>query len=328
MTAATVTAEKTAFLPVSPDEAFALITEPERLRRWKAIAARVDLRAGGEYRFTVVPGHVARGTYREVVPGQRIVFGWGWEGSEDLAPDASTVTVTLEPADGGTLVRLVHEGLTPEQAQSHLEGWSHYLDRLERAAASGDAGVDDWAFTPRTLDGVGSADATLAVLQRVLAGVTAADREKPTPCAEWTVHQLTEHLFASLASLGRMAGIEVTRTPQPTLEAAVAEVAQQVNEAWARRGLDGTVLTRAGGELPASLAVGILSIEYLVHGWDYAQATGQDLHVSEEVAAYVHGLGTQVIPGARENGSFGPAVEVGDRARALDRLIALSGRAA
>ena len=43
-------------LPVSPDEAFALITEPERLRRWKAVSARVDLQAGGAYRFTVTPG--------------------------------------------------------------------------------------------------------------------------------------------------------------------------------------------------------------------------------------------------------------------------------
>ncbi len=39
--------EKSALLPVSADEAFALITEPDRLRRWLAVSARVDLRAGG-----------------------------------------------------------------------------------------------------------------------------------------------------------------------------------------------------------------------------------------------------------------------------------------
>jgi uncharacterized protein (TIGR03086 family) len=327
MTGATVTAEKTAVLPVSPDEAFALITEPERLRRWKTIAARVDLRAGGEYRFTVVPGHVARGTYREVVPGERIVFGWGWEGSEDLAPDASTVTVTLEPVEGGTLVRLVHEGLTPEQAQRHLEGWNHYFDRLGRAATAGDAGPDEWAWAPRDLDEQTGADATLAVLLRVLKPLTAADREKPTPCRDFTVHQLAEHLFGTLEFVGGLAGAEVTRTPQPTLEAAVAEVAQQVNEAWALRGLEGRV-DADGGEMPATVAVGILNLEYLIHAWDFAQATGQDLHVSEQVAQYVHDLGEQIIPAAREGGSFGPAVEVGERAPVLDRLIALSGRAA
>jgi uncharacterized protein (TIGR03086 family) len=296
MTTATVTAEKTAFLPVPPDEAFALITEPDRLRRWKTIASRVDLRAGGEYRFTIVPGHVARGTYREIVPGERIVFGWGWEGAADLGPDASTVTVTLEPADGGTLVRLVHEGLTEEQAASHLEGWNHFFDRLERVATHGDAGPDEWSWVPQDLDELSSADATLAVLQRVLAPVTDVDREKPTPCKDFTVHQLAEHLFGTLAFVGGLAGIQVTRTPQPSLVAAVAEVAQQVNEAWAARGLEGTV-TAGDVEMPATVAVGILNLEYLVHAWDFAQATGQELHVSEEVAQYVHDLGEQIIPG-------------------------------
>ena len=143
-----MTAEKTVLLPVSPDQAFALITEPERLRRWKAVSARVDLRAGGEYRFTIIPGHVAAGTYREIEPGRRVVFGWGWEGSEDLAADSSTVTVTLEPTETGTLVRLVHEGLTADQEVSHLEGWNHFFERLERAATTGDAGPDDWAAAP------------------------------------------------------------------------------------------------------------------------------------------------------------------------------------
>ncbi|HEV7145916.1 MAG TPA: TIGR03086 family metal-binding protein [Pedococcus sp.] len=326
-TTATVAAEKTAFLPVPPDDAFALITEPDRLRRWKTIASRVDLRAGGEYRFTIVPGHVARGTYREIVPGERIVFGWGWEGGGDLLPDASTVTVTLEPVDGGTLVRLVHEGLTEEQAASHLEGWNHFFDRLEKAAAVGDAGVDEWGWVPSDLNELSSADATLAVLQRVLVNVTEQDRGKPTPCQDFTVHQLAEHLFGTLAFVGGLAGIEVTRTPAPSLEAAVAEVAQQVNEAWAVRGLGGTV-TAGDLEMPASMAVGILNLEYLVHAWDFAQATGQDVHVSEEVAQYVHDLGAQIIPGARANGSFGPAVEIADRAGALDRLVALSGRTA
>ena len=39
--------DKTIHLPVGADEAFALITEPERLRRWQTVAARVDLRIGG-----------------------------------------------------------------------------------------------------------------------------------------------------------------------------------------------------------------------------------------------------------------------------------------
>src|SRR5664280_2329007 len=164
----TMLAEKTVLLPVSTDEAFALITEPDRLRRWKTVSARVDLRAGGTYRWTVVPGHVATGTFTEIEPGRRIVFGWGWEGSPDLGPDASTVTITLKPVESGTLVRLVHDGLTDEQVASHLEGWNHFFARLERAASNGDAGPDEWAAAPADLNPLTSAPATLAVCQDVL----------------------------------------------------------------------------------------------------------------------------------------------------------------
>ena len=97
---------KTVTLSVSPDEAFALITDPERLRRWQTVSAVVDLRAGGEYRWTVTPGHVAAGSYREVEPGKRIVFGWGWEGNEDLGPDASTVKFTIRPPNGCLILPL------------------------------------------------------------------------------------------------------------------------------------------------------------------------------------------------------------------------------
>ena len=41
-----MTAEKSVLVPLDPDKTFALLTEPERLRRWQALTARVELRAG------------------------------------------------------------------------------------------------------------------------------------------------------------------------------------------------------------------------------------------------------------------------------------------
>jgi len=323
-----MTAEKTALLPVSPEEAFALLTPAERLRRWQTVSARVDLRAGGDYRWTVVPGHVAAGTYREVAPGRRVVFGWGWEGSDDLAPDASTVTITLEPADGGTLVRLVHDGLTEEQEASHLEGWTHFFERLERVAVTGDAGPDEWAAAPAELTRLTCADATLAVCQHVLRDLTDEDLARQTPCTDFTVALLVDHLVGSLVGLGTLAGTGVEAPGPGTAESRVADAGQQALEAWNRRGLDGTVMV-GSREMPAEAAVSILSLELLIHAWDFATAIGRKVSVSDEVTGYTLTLAEEVITAqAREGGAFAPAVDVGPDAHVLDRLIAYSGRAA
>ncbi|MDQ4007511.1 MAG: TIGR03086 family metal-binding protein, partial [Actinomycetota bacterium] len=227
---------------------------------------------------------------------------------------------------GGALVRLVHDGLTEEQATSHAEGWEHFLERLQRAAVTGDAGPDEWDAVPAELNQLTSADATLAVCQHVLRGVTEADRDRRTPCTEFTVAQLLDHLEDSLVSLGAMAGGEVDRASSGDAESRMAFVAQQTLEAWQRRGLDGTV--KAGdSEMQAAFAAGILSIELLIHAWDLAAATGQKVPVSEPLAGYVLTLAEQTIsPQLRAGGSFAEAVEVGADAPMMDRLVAFSGR--
>ena len=321
-----MTIEKTALLPVSAEEAFALITEPDRLRRWLAVSARVDLRAGGQFRWTLTPMAVAAGTVIEVDPGRRIVLGFGWEQSAE--PRTDTVTITIEPAEGGTLVRLMHEGLPEDQDSGHLEGWTHFFERLERAAVTGDAGPDEWAAAPADLNPLTSANATLAVLQHVLRGIGEHDLSRSTPCTEFTVGQLEAHLLGSLSSLTSLAGSALAPSSAGDLESRIADAAQQAVETWMERGLEGTV--QAGPqELPATIAASILSVEFLVHAWDFASATGQKVAVSDEVATYVLGLAEQIVtPELRERAGFDLAIPIGGDAPALDRLVAFSGRTA
>jgi uncharacterized protein (TIGR03086 family) len=318
--------EKSVLVPLSADETFALITQPDRLRRWQVVTARVDLRAGGDYRWTIIPGHSVAGTFTEVEPGRRVVFSWGWEGSAELPPGASTVIITLEPASGGTMVHLVHEGLSGEQEASHAAGWTHYLDRLVTAATAGDAGPDEWAAAP-ALDPLSAAEATLATCQLILRGVSEADYHRPTVCTEFDMTQLTDHLIGSVTYLGAAAGAEPGAAPVASpLEARVATAAQATLEAWHVRGLDGEVKV-GPHEMPAGAALGILSIEFLVHAWDFAQATGQQVVVSDEVAQHVLGVARQIItPEARAGGSFADPTEAGPDAGLLGRLIAFTGR--
>ncbi|HWJ09524.1 MAG TPA: TIGR03086 family metal-binding protein [Nocardioides sp.] len=319
-----MTYTRTVSLPVSPDEAFALVTQPERLRRWMAVTARVDLRAGGAWRWTVTPGNVAGGTVREVEPGRRIVLDWGW----DLMPGAEgslgTVTLTVQPDGDGSTVTLVHEGLDAEQEASHAEGWDHFLGRLGTAAAEGDAGPDDWAAAPDPIDELVAAEAALAVLQQVLRQVGPDDGTRATPCAEFTVDELTEHLLDNLVGLAAMADAELVRREGVDLEDTVAVLAAELIEAWRRRGLEGTARSPFG-EAPAPVLAGIVAIELLLHAWDYAQATGAVITVSDELVAYVAGLAERVVPGARGR-AFADETEAPADADALTRLAAYSGR--
>jgi len=316
---------KTVTLPVTPDEAFALVTQPERLRRWHTISARVDLRVGGDYRWTIVPGYTAVGHFREIEPGKRVVFGWGWDGQDGFGADASTVTITLTPVEGGTEVTLHHTGfLDEEQATAHDEGWTHYLGRLQKAAADEGPGTDEWAGTPRELTVLTAADATLAVLQSVLRQVTEDDLGKPTPCEEFTCGGLLEHLVTSVQQLGAMAGATLADRGGTTIEDRVATIGMGAVDAWKARGIEGSV-TLGEREVPASFAASILPVELLLHAWDMAQGSGATIDASDELVSYVATLARGVVPGGRGT-SFADEATPSHDATALDRLAAFAGR--
>lgn len=320
-----MTFNKTVFIPVDPDAAFALITQPERLRRWQAVAARVDLRVGGDYRWTITPGHSATGSFTEVEPGKRIVFTWGWEGDAGLPPGASTVTVNLEAVEGGTTVQLIHEGLSEQQEAGHAEGWNHFLERLVLLAASGDAGPDEWAAAPDPIDELSSAEAALAVAQRVLRGVGESDLGSATPCEDFTVAGLLDHLFGSIASIGTALGVTVPDQQSATPEVRIADAAQATLEAFRVRGTEGT-LDMGFAELPATVVANILNLELLVHAWDFARATGQELSVTPVLSDYVLGLARNTISPQMRGKSFAEETIVDESAASLERLVAFTGR--
>src|SRR5258708_39358882 len=97
-----MTFEKSVVVPLDPDATFTLITQPERLRRWMAVAARVELRPGGDYRWTVTPGHTAAGTIVDGDPRKR--GGDTGGGGKDGGPGTGGATGegTLTPAEAGT----------------------------------------------------------------------------------------------------------------------------------------------------------------------------------------------------------------------------------
>jgi len=136
----------TRWIAASPPTVFAFFTDIERWTAWQGVGGNVDARAGGALRVIMPDAAAASGHFIEVVPPRRIVFTWGWEGnSTPIPPGSSIVTIELEPADNGTLVRLTHSGLqAAEMRELHRSGWERYLGRLARRALGEDPGPDHY----------------------------------------------------------------------------------------------------------------------------------------------------------------------------------------
>jgi uncharacterized protein YndB with AHSA1/START domain len=123
-----------------PERVWDFFTTPEEIVRWMGEYAVLAPRPGGE--FTVnVTGAPVRGRYLELDPPHRLLLSWGYAGSEDLPPGASTVEVRLVRDGSGTRVHLEHRDVPEPEKPGHAEGWKHYLARVA-AAATGDPGPD------------------------------------------------------------------------------------------------------------------------------------------------------------------------------------------
>ena len=174
-----------------------------------------------------------------------------------------------------------------------------------------------------------SADATAAVAR----GVRPEQFDDPTPCADWNVEQLMNHLIGSLEYFkargeGRDAG-----APQPASATNYEQTVQTLQTtatataaAWRRPGALAQKIPTGAGEMPGSALATMAVSEMLTHAWDLAKATGQRMPADDvEVDEILTAMRQSLKPEAR-NPAFGPEASVPTGAPPIDRLAAFLGR--
>ncbi len=137
---------------------------------------------------------------------------------------------------------------------------------------------------------------------------------------------VADHLIDTIARLGAAAGIHAAAPDSGFIDQRIQQLTQPILAEWRHRGLaDGIVFS--GRTLPATLALGILSLELIVHGWDFAAALDRPIDMSDVHAAQVLGLAHQTLTAqSRATAGFNLPVPVPANAGALERLIAFTGR--
>jgi uncharacterized protein (TIGR03086 family) len=165
--------------------------------------------------------------------------------------------------------------------------------------------------------------------------------ERPTPCAEWTLRELIEHMILENRGFAVAAGGETSerrvwtdRTFGPDLRADYRASAERVVEAFAAPGvLDGEFwlpLINPAIRLPARQAVSFHLLDYVVHAWDVAAAIGRPVQVPTDIVEAALDIALREVPDGprrhRPHASFVPPVEPAPGAPALDRMLAWLGR--
>lgn len=167
--------------------------------------------------------------------------------------------------------------------------------------------------------------------------VSAGQLDAPTPCAEFTVRQLVNHLLFWGPSL-RAAAAKVTQPPPAEREQDVDLVNDDWREALLRQteslvsawqepaAWEGSTHVGGAMELPGAMVGGMVLTEFVVHGWDLARATGTSPDWDADVLKYALDFLNSTAELGRQYGAYGPAVPVPAEASTLDVALGLSGR--
>ncbi|MGH2815964.1 MAG: TIGR03086 family metal-binding protein [Actinomycetota bacterium] len=161
--------------------------------------------------------------------------------------------------------------------------------------------------------------------------------ELPTPCSDWNVRQLVNHLVyenrwtvplmegSTIAEVGdRYEGDLLGDDPRGAWDESSKEAVQSVLADGALE----RVVGLSSGPTPAREYVSQLFADHLVHAWDLARAVGADERLDPELVDACARWFAEMEDGYRSSGAIGPRPEMPPGADAQARLLAAFGRTA
>jgi uncharacterized protein (TIGR03086 family) len=176
-------------------------------------------------------------------------------------------------------------------------------------------------------------DPAVRQLRLLLLGITDGDLGSPTPCDDWTVGDLLDHIVEVTRALTqaaqKLAEAPGTAAPLPPPSAArlpthwrgrLPVLLEDLSTAW-KNPAAWTGSAQYGGTAMPAIAAGTEAVnEVTMHGWDLARATGQDFATDPRtLEALIEFL-------SQNAGRAVPTVDAADEQMLLEAALKLSGR--
>lgn len=173
------------------------------------------------------------------------------------------------------------------------------------------------------------------VFHRAVHGVGRDDWGSPTPCPDWSVRDLVNHLVVeqmwvpdllagrTVAEVGdRFDGDQLGADPVRTWD----ESSRAARAAWLEPGAAERSVHLSYGDETAAEYGWQMTTDLAVHGWDLATATGRDADIPDELAEALLAYVEPQLAAWSGSGMFADPVPVPGDAPAATRLVGLLGR--
>ncbi len=170
---------------------------------------------------------------------------------------------------------------------------------------------------------------------RLVDGVRSDQMNLPTPCSDWDVRTLINHMASGNSRFVALIfrGERMSRQPNPgdllgdDPAGAYRRSADRAKQAWGDPALLDQMFNLPFGHLPGRAALGMRLIEMVTHGWDLGKATGQTTQFNPAAVQTASALARSSLPEDRTpDMPFAAPAPVHDDASDMDRFAAYMGR--
>jgi uncharacterized protein (TIGR03086 family) len=181
------------------------------------------------------------------------------------------------------------------------------------------------------MDPIERIEKATAHASKIVSGVKTDQLSNSTPCSEFDVRLLLNHMIGGLEMLREAAsggtavrpeGDQFGDNPGNTYNERRAKLVEAIR----RDGVLDRPWKMPFGELPGQMMASIAFVEHVTHGWDLAKATGQNTTIPEDLLKDSLEVVTPMDAMWRMDGVCGPKVEVPADASETDQFAGFMGR--